>query len=82
MFRTERAVVEYITERIKTDLKKAKSQFIISISHVQAYDKVVKIKEQIESEIKSINITISLEICPVVAINLGYGGFGIGWCHD
>lgn len=81
-FRTEKAIVDFIIERIKADLKNVNSRFEISISHVQVLDKVEKIIKIIEAEIKNIHIHLSLEISPVVAINLGYGGFGIGWCHD
>jgi DegV family protein with EDD domain len=81
-FRTEKAIVSYIIDRIKIDYAKAKNHFYISISHVRALDKVNHIKQVIEEVISSLNITVSLEISPVVAINLGYGGFGIGWCHD
>ncbi|MGD9886555.1 MAG: DegV family protein [Bacilli bacterium] len=81
-FRTEKAIVDFIIERIKVDLKNVKNRFIIAISHVQALEKIEKIKKTIETEIKGIDIHLSLETSPVVAINLGYGGFGIGWCHD
>jgi len=81
-FRTEKAIVAFIIERIKADLKKVSKRFIISISHAQALEKILRIKKTIEEEIKGIDIHVALEISPVVAINLGYGGIGIAWCYD
>jgi DegV family protein with EDD domain len=81
-FRTEKAVVEEIIRRIKLDLTKVKSNFMIYISHVQAEEKILRIKGIIENAIQGITIKVSKEVSPVVAVNLGYGGFGIGWCYD
>lgn len=81
-FRTEHAVVSNIIDRIKHDYENVKKKMIIYISHVRAEVKIKKIAERIEEVFTNIKVHISREISPVVAINLGYGGFGVAWTYE
>ncbi|MDD3999516.1 MAG: DegV family protein [Bacilli bacterium] len=81
-FRTEKSVFNYIIERLKTDFQKAKSKFLIYLSHVRSLAKVENLKVLIEDALKTVKVHISNQITPVIAINIGYGGYGVSWCYE
>lgn len=81
-FRTEGAVFKYVIERIEEELTKAKSKIRVYVSHVQSLDRIHKLKDLIEKTFDNIKVHISKEISPVVAINIGYGGYGVSWCYE
>jgi DegV family protein with EDD domain len=81
-FRTGKAVFNYLLERISSAFSEAKSKFILYLSHVQSLEKVLKLKAMIEEKIEDLQIRISPEITPVVAINIGYGGIGVAWTYE
>lgn len=81
-FRTEGGVFQYILSRLGNDIKKAFSKVSIYLSHVKNNDKVIRLKTLIEEEFKNVNVHLSLQITPVIAVNIGYGGFGVTWCYE
>jgi DegV family protein with EDD domain len=81
-FRTENRVFEYIIDRIGKELNKVKNKLIVYLGYVRNDERVVKLKELIEEKYKNLKVYLSGSITPVVAINIGYGGYGIAWAHE
>jgi DegV family protein with EDD domain len=81
-FRTEKAVFNYIIERLKTEYQKAKSKFLVYLSHVRSLAKVENLKKLIEDALEGVKVHISKQITPVIAVNIGYGGYGVSWCYE
>ena len=81
-FRTEAAVFDYVINRLDHVVNSAKSRIIVYISHVKSMDRIMRLKEIIEEKFESIKIHVSKEITPVVAVNIGYGGYGISWTYE
>lgn len=80
-FRTENAVFEYILNRLEAEASKIKNRLIVYLAHVRSSERIMKLKELIESKFENIKVHLSRQISPVVAINIGYGGYGISWSH-
>ncbi|MDD4057199.1 MAG: DegV family protein [Bacilli bacterium] len=80
--RTEKNVVAYIVERIKSEVKVSTKRVLIYISHANAIERVVRVAEALREGIDTAVVKISRQISPVIAINLGYGGIGVAWCYE
>lgn len=81
-FRTENAVFNYIIERIGKVREKTNSKISVYLSHIRSFEKISRLKELIENTYSEIKVRICREISPVVAVNIGYGGYGIAWAHE
>lgn len=83
--RTETAVLEYIEEHIfrflETELQKANKKIKILIGHVMPGERIERIVSYFRDKFQNIIIPESKEITPVIAINLGYSGFGVAWYY-
>lgn len=83
--RTESAVLEYIEEHIleflKEEIKKANKKIKVLIGHVRTGERMNRIMSFFKEKLDFIEIPESKEITPVIAINLGYSGFGIAWYY-
>jgi DegV family protein with EDD domain len=80
--RTEKNVVAYIVERIKSEVKVSTKRVLIYISHANAIERVVRVADALKEGINTAVVKISRQISPVIAINLGYGGIGVAWCYE
>ncbi len=80
--RTEKNVVSYIVERIKSEIKESTKKVLIYISHANAIERVERVAKALGEGIEHAVIKISRQISPVIAINLGYGGIGVAWCYE
>lgn len=80
--RTEKNVVSYIVERIKSEISSTTKKVLIYISHANAIERVERVAEALKIGIDNAVIKISRQISPVIAINLGYGGIGVAWCYE
>ena len=80
--RTEKNVVSYIVERIKSEISSTTKKVLIYISHANAIERVERVAEALKMGIDNAVIKISRQISPVIAINLGYGGIGVAWCYE
>ena len=80
--RTERNVINFIVDRIKSEIKDATKKVYIYISHANAINRVNRVAEALKEGIDNALIKISRQISPVIAINLGYGGIGVAWCYE
>lgn len=81
-FRTEKAVFDYVIERLENVMSKTKNKVHVYLSHVKSFDRINRLRELIEEKFSNLKVRICNEITPVVAINIGYGGYGISWCHE
>lgn len=81
-FRTENAVFNYIIERLDKVVELAKGKVHVYLSHVKSLEKISRLKEIIEAKFKEIKVRMCREISPVVAVNIGYGGYGIAWAYE
>ncbi|MFA7367502.1 MAG: DegV family protein [Bacilli bacterium] len=80
--RTEKAVAEIIVEKMKELLAGVKGKIHISIAYVQFIEKITHVLRRVEDEFPNVLIKVRDGITPVIAVNLGYGGFGISWCYE
>lgn len=80
--RTEKAVAEIIVEKMKELLSGVKGKIHISIAYVQFIEKITHVLRRVEDEFPNVLIKVRDGITPVIAINLGFGGFGISWCYE
>lgn len=80
--RTEKNVISYIVERIKSEVKESTKKVLIYVSHVNAIERVSRVAKALSEGIEHAVIKISRQISPVIAINLGYGGIGVAWCYE
>lgn len=81
-FRTENAVYSYVVERIADEILKTKSKISVYLGYIDGPEKLTKLKEIIEEKFKNIKVYISGSITPVIAVNIGYGGYGVAWCYE
>jgi DegV family protein with EDD domain len=80
--RTERAVIDFIVDRLSEHLSNITDKVYIFLSHIRANDTIIQLKKAIESRFDKAIIMISKTITPVIAVNIGYGGFGVAWCIE
>jgi DegV family protein with EDD domain len=81
-FRTEKAVFGYIVERIKEASGYAKSKLLVYVAHVRSEEKILLLKDKIEESVSGVKVYVSRQITPVIAVNIGYGGYGVSWCYE
>lgn len=81
-YRTEKQVAEGIVEKMKNILSGIKSRIHIYIAYVNSKERIKAVYEKIKQTFPNTIIKIRDGITPVVAINLGYGGFGVAWCYE
>lgn len=80
--RTEKSVFEYIINRIKTDFTKIKDKAYIYVGHVRESETVTRITQLLQETFTNIKVVFGREISPVVAINLGYSGYGVAFYYE
>lgn len=80
--RTENHVIDQIIEKMKDALSLVKGKIHIFVAHVASPALLQKIHEKIKAAFPSIQVQLRDGITPVIAVNLGYGGFGIAWCYE
>lgn len=80
--RTEKSVLVYIINRIKDDFAKVKSKAYIYVGHVRESEKITRLTQIIQDSFDHIKVVFGREISPVVAINLGYSGFGVAFYYE
>lgn len=81
-FRTDKAIFAYVIERLAAELEKVKSKIHVYVSHVQAEERILQLKNKIEAVYNNIKVHVSRQITPVIAVNIGYGGIGVSWCYE
>lgn len=80
--RTEKSVFEFIINRIKNDFSKVKSKAYIYVGHVKESETIARITQMLQETFTNIKVVFGREISPVVAINLGYSGFGVAFYYE
>lgn len=80
--RTENNVIDQIVEKMKEALSLVKGKIHIFVAHVANPALLTKIHEKLKAAFPSIDVQLRDGITPVIAVNLGYGGFGIAWCYE
>lgn len=80
--RTERQVLEWMINRIKSDLKNVSTAKYIYVSHIHANERLQRLLQYLEKEFPTIPIKIRDGISSVIAVNIGYGGIGIAWGYE
>lgn len=80
--RTDKSVIHFIIDAIKDEFTKVKNNAYIYIGHVKESERVRNIAQIIQDTFNNIKVVFGREITPVVAINLGYSGFGVAFYHD
>lgn len=81
-FRTENAVYTYIIERLADEILKTKTKIHVYLGYIESNERVLKLKNLIEEKFKNIKVYISGSITPVIAVNIGYGGYGVAWSYE
>lgn len=80
--RTEKAVADIIVDKMKELLNGVTGRIHISIAYVQFIEKITHVLKRVEEEFPNVLVKVRDGITPVIAVNLGYGGFGISWTHE
>ena len=80
--RTENGVIDAIVKKMKDTLEYITGKIHIFVAHVGSPELLHKIEEKINAVFPKIKVELRNGITPVIAVNLGYGGFGIAWCYE
>ena len=81
-FRTEKQVVEWIIEKMKSLLDGINTKIHISIAYVHSKERIKLLLQKVKEAFPNIAIKVRDGITPVIAINIGYGGIGVAWCFE
>lgn len=80
--RTESAVAEIVISKMKELLDGVNGKLHISIAYVHFKERINFVLKRVQDEFPHVVIRVRNGITPVIAINLGFGGFGIAWCYE
>jgi DegV family protein with EDD domain len=80
--RTENHVIDMILEKMKEALSVVKGKVHIFVAHVADPALLQRIHNKIKMMFPNQIVELRDGITPVIAVNLGYGGFGISWCVE
>ncbi|MDD4212279.1 MAG: DegV family protein [Bacilli bacterium] len=80
--RTENHVIDMILEKMKEALSFVKGKVHIFVAHVADPALLQRIHNKIKMMFPNQIVELRDGITPVIAVNLGYGGFGISWCVE
>lgn len=81
-FRTDAHVAEWITNRIKQAFDGVTSKLHIFVAYVRDPERIEKVLDLLKATFPKLNIKVRNGITPVIAVNLGYGGFGVAWSYE
>jgi len=77
--RTKKKVLKWILDALAWDVAKSGEQ-VVRITHVNAKDVAEELKSMVTATLgKKVEVHISNEIGPVMAVHFGRGGFGASW---
>jgi len=77
--RTKKKVLKWLVDKLAGDVAKHGEQ-VVRITHVNAQDMADELKSMMMETLgKKIEVHISNEIGPVMAVHFGRGGFGASW---
>lgn len=80
--RTSGQVADFIVDKMKGFLQGINSRIHISVAYVHFRDRINQVLKRIQEEFPNVIVKIKDGITPVVAINLGYGGFGVSFSYE
>lgn len=80
--RTERHVVEWCIDKMKAALSGITSRIHIYVAYVNSPARVTNLVKKIKEIFPNVIFKLRDGITPVIAVNIGYGGFGIAWCYE
>lgn len=80
--RTEKQVAEGIVDKMKDFFEGVDTKIHISVAYVHFKDRITQVLKRIQEEFPNVKVKVRDGITPVIAINLGYGGFGVSFSFE
>lgn len=80
--RTDKHVAEWIVSHMQSALAGVQSKIYILSAYLRYSDRLQKVLDVVQLAFPDIEIRVRDGITPVIAVNLGYGGYGIAWCYE
>lgn len=82
-FRTDSQVFKWIIDKMKSILDNVKTKIHIIVTDIRAMDRIKKIQKSLKEAFPKVDIRFTdVGITPVIAVNIGYGGFGVAWSYE
>jgi len=82
-FRTDSQVFKWIIDKMKSILDNVKTKIHIIVTDIRAMDRIKKFQKSLKEAFPKVDIRFTdVGITPVIAVNIGYGGFGVAWSYE
>ena len=81
-FRSEKKVYHYFVEYCQHLQKKHQGRIRLRLSHVNAIDRVNRLYEVLSEGLPRVKIEMGMEITPLMAIYIAYGGIAVAWIFE
>lgn len=81
-FRSEKKVYHYFVDYCQSLRKKHQGRMRLRLSHVNAIERVNRLYDELSKALPDVKIEMGMEITPLMAIYIAYGGIAVAWIFE